>query len=447
MTALARKWRPKSFDDYQGQEHVTTSIKHALNNSRVHHAYLFSGTRGVGKTSIARIFAKSLSCTQGISDNPCQKCKHCEAISQGCFIDLIEVDAASKTKVEDTRELLEHAKFMPHSGKFKIFIIDEVHMLSNHSFDALLKTLEEPPEHVKFMLATTDPEKLPITILSRCLHFKLLPLSNNLITEQLSKVLNLESIKFEAEAVANIAKNSGGSMRDALSATDQIISLGSGELTNAAVATLLGLSEPKLVQELMQYIFSRDKQKCLEILNDMNNKGICLEKLLRQLAEQLYEISVKLFCNETIEQKISKEEVHYWYQMIIFGLRDFEYAPNDLIAASMTIMRILDFSCTKTTEPQSPKPEITTSFLEQLDVSGMTKAIVSNLKIVQHDNESIRLSLSEDKKALLTAVHIQRIKDAIKRTGFMGKIDIFSGSDNSNKSSKLSEAFGGTVIN
>lgn len=446
MTALARKWRPKKFADYKGQDHVIQSLKHALNNNRMHHAYLFSGTRGVGKTTVARILAKALSCKQGISDNPCQKCEHCLAINDNSYIDLIEVDAASKTKVEDTRELLEHAQFMPHSGKFKIFIIDEAHMLSNHSFNALLKTLEEPPAHVKFLLATTDPDKLPTTILSRCLHFKLLPITPNIITEHLSFVLEQEGIAFEKDAITQIAEHTGGSVRDALSCTDQLIALGAGNINQKTVANLLGLTEPKLISEMMEYIFAGARNQAMELIEQLHAKGFCLKKVLIAITKELHN---KL---KHCENKAELETAHYYYQIAIIGIRDFSYNPTSLIALNMVIMRMLDFSfktnssiTTNTSKEKSPVVNKPGNILEQLEVTGMTKAIVKNLEIITNTPELLEITLSEDKKALLTPIHQKKIIEAIKKSGFTGKIELNCGSK-SNKSSKLSAAFNGQVL-
>jgi DNA polymerase-3 subunit gamma/tau len=247
---LARKWRPHKFDEVVGQQHVLQSLIHALDGGRLHHAYLLTGTRGVGKTTLSRILAKCLNCEKGVTSIPCGECSACTQIDAGRFIDLIEIDAASKTKVEDTRELLDNVQFAPVVGRFKIYLIDEVHMLSTHSFNALLKTLEEPPEHVKFLLATTDPQKLPITVLSRCLQFHLKNIPADLIAKQLAYVLENEEVTFDAPALDAISRNASGSMRDALSLLDQAIAYGQGTVKKDAVLDMLGNSDDDQVVEL-----------------------------------------------------------------------------------------------------------------------------------------------------------------------------------------------------
>lgn len=459
MTALARKWRPKNFDEYVGQSHVKTSLINAIENKRLHHAYLFSGTRGVGKTTVARIFAKALSCKQGISASPCNNCSNCIEINQGTFIDLIEVDAASKTKVEDTRELLEHTQFVPHSGKFKIFIIDEVHMLSNHSFNALLKTLEEPPEHVKFLLATTDPEKLPITVVSRCLHFKLLPISQDEINNHLTKVLSAENIKYEENALELIANGAKGSLRDALSSTDQMIALANSEITTEAVNKLLGLIDTDSVKKLMQNILENKKQESIERITKMYQNGTCLKKVLWQIMTLIHELLLDSFmgksndladiCPNWQAKSISsqKELLQYWYQIATFGIRDFDFAPTALVAMNVCIMRMLDFTkdSPAAITSNSPAPKTSNSILSNLELKGMTKAIVDSLAITEHTANKLILTIGKDKKALLTPIHTQKIKDAIQKTGYSGEITIQA--ETSEASSALAKAFNGSVIN
>ncbi|MGB5446173.1 MAG: DNA polymerase III subunit gamma/tau, partial [Psychromonas sp.] len=251
---LARKWRPRNFQEVIGQQHVLTALSNGLAQNRLHHAYLFSGTRGVGKTTIARILAKSLNCEQGVTATPCGKCVHCQAIDQGRFVDLLEIDAASRTKVDDTREMLDNVQYKPAQGRYKVYLIDEVHMLSKHSFNALLKTLEEPPEYVKFLLATTDPQKLPITVLSRCLQFHLKAILPQEIENQLAYILNQEKATFERAALNVIAKAAEGSMRDALSLTDQALAFGSGNIEYQSVLKMLGTIDHGHLHYLLHFI-------------------------------------------------------------------------------------------------------------------------------------------------------------------------------------------------
>jgi len=262
--ALARKWRPKTFTEVVGQGHVVKALANALDQSRTHHAYLFTGTRGVGKTTLARIFAKCLNCEQGMTSSPCGECSACKEIDEGRFIDLIEVDAASRTKVEDTRELLDNVQYSPTRGNYKVYLIDEVHMLSGHSFNALLKTLEEPPPHVKFLLATTDPQKLPITVLSRCLQFNLKRLSDDAIAAQLEKLVYAEEIKFEKTALHALARSADGSMRDSLSLLDQAIAYSDSNVTDVAVHEMLGTVPREYLQRLMKSLADLDAVEIMQ---------------------------------------------------------------------------------------------------------------------------------------------------------------------------------------
>ncbi len=271
---LARKWRPSQFSDVVGQSHVLTALGNALTQNRLHHAYLFSGTRGVGKTTIARIFAKGLNCEEGITATPCGKCATCREIDEGRFVDLLEIDAASRTKVEDTRELLDNVQYKPARGRFKVYLIDEVHMLSRHSFNALLKTLEEPPEYVKFILATTDPQKLPVTILSRCLQFHLKHLDHQQIQEQLAKVLTEEKVEYEAKALGLLARAAEGSMRDALSLTDQAIALGNGQVDADNVAAMLGTLNTDQALFLLEAVAKSDANIAMDTLQQLANVGV-----------------------------------------------------------------------------------------------------------------------------------------------------------------------------
>src|ERR1700749_352748 len=290
---LARKWRPKTFAEMVGQEHVLRALSNALDSGRVHHAFLFTGTRGVGKTTIARILAKSLNCEKnGISSHPCGECAACREIDEGRFVDLIEVDAASRTKVEDTRELLENVQYAPTQGRYKIYLIDEVHMLSNHSFNALLKTLEEPPPHVKFLLATTDPQKLPVTVLSRCLQFSLKRLPAGLIGERLKYIATEEKLAFESAAIALLARAAEGSMRDALSLMDQLIAFGGGAISETNARTMLGTIDRGLVARRVEAVARWDGPGLLAEVNEMDRDAPDYDRALLDLAALLQRVAI-----------------------------------------------------------------------------------------------------------------------------------------------------------
>ncbi|WP_016606072.1 DNA polymerase III subunit gamma/tau, partial [Yersinia pestis] len=289
---LARKWRPQTFADVVGQEHVLTALANGLSLGRIHHAYLFSGTRGVGKTSIARLLAKGLNCETGITATPCGTCANCQEIEQGRFVDLIEIDAASRTKVEDTRELLDNVQYAPARGRFKVYLIDEVHMLSRHSFNALLKTLEEPPAHVKFLLATTDPQKLPVTILSRCLQFHLKALDVEQIRAQLEKVLLAEQITSDARALQLLARAADGSMRDALSLTDQAVSMGQGQVTTVTVSQMLGTLDDEQPLAIIEALVSADGARVMAQIEQAASRGVDWENLLVESLSLLHKIAM-----------------------------------------------------------------------------------------------------------------------------------------------------------
>ncbi len=352
---LARKWRPKTFPAMVGQEHVLRALINALDNDRLHHAYLFTGTRGVGKTTVARIFAKSLNCEQGITSQPCGTCSACTEIDQGRFVDLIEVDAASRTKVEDTRELLENVQYSPTRGRYKVYLIDEVHMLSTHSFNALLKTLEEPPPHVKFLLATTDPQKLPVTILSRCLQFSLKRMSPEMIIGHLEHVLGEEGIAYDAPALRMIAEGADGSMRDALSLLDQAIAYGGGGLAEAEVRAMLGTIDRSYVFQLLQHIANADAVAVLETVNQLAQQGVDFAAVLAELLSQLHRVALAQVAPDAINghpdetqlralaAAISSEDVQLYYQIGLIGRRDLPYAPDGRSGFEMVVLRMLAF--------------------------------------------------------------------------------------------------------
>jgi len=358
---LARKLRPAGFGALVGQEHVVRALTHALDHDRVHHAYLFTGTRGVGKTTIARILAKCLNCeTNGVSSNPCLVCPTCIDVSEGRFLDLIEVDAASRTGVNDTRELLENAQYMPVRGRYKVYLIDEVHMLSNAAFNALLKTLEEPPPHVKFLLATTEVKKVPVTVLSRCLQFQLKNLSAERIASYLESILVDEHVHAEKSALDLIARAARGSMRDALSITDQAIAFGQGSLTSTDVGEMLGIVGRDETGGLIQAIASGSAERVLAITAELAERAVDFASVLAELASALHAMAVECALGRNEKQApFSADAVHLFYQIAIMGQRDLALAPDPRSGAEMTLLRMLAFA----PEPDSrvPRSEPTTT--------------------------------------------------------------------------------------
>ncbi|QQX81911.1 DNA polymerase III subunit gamma/tau [Shewanella sp. KX20019] len=352
---LARKWRPAKFEQMVGQSHVLHALTNALTQQRLHHAYLFSGTRGVGKTSLARLFAKGLNCEQGVTATPCGVCSACVEIAEGRFVDLIEVDAASRTKVDDTRELLDNVQYRPSRGRYKVYLIDEVHMLSRSSFNALLKTLEEPPEHVKFLLATTDPQRLPVTVLSRCLQFNLKSLTQDEIANQLANVLTQETLNFESSAITLLAKAANGSMRDALSLTDQAIAFGAGQVKLELVQTMLGSIDDKQVIALLEALAKADVMALMQVSACVLSFGAEPEEVLRSLLELLHQITLTQFApaaaqmslySEQIKafaEQLSPEQVQLYYQLLLTGRKDLPYAPDPKSGLEMALLRAVTF--------------------------------------------------------------------------------------------------------
>ena len=391
--ALARKWRPGKFAEVVGQQHVVDALSNALESGRVHHAFLFTGTRGVGKTTLARIFAKALNCEEGVSAEPCQQCANCKSIDEGRFVDLIEVDAASRTKVDDTRELLDNVQYAPTSGRYKVYLIDEVHMLSGHSFNALLKTLEEPPEHVKFLFATTDPQKLPVTVLSRCLQFNLRALRFEQISNQLVKILNNESIQFEQAAIELIARAADGSMRDSLSLLDQAIAQGAGSVQEQTVRSMLGTIKSSHSEGLLAALFANDADKMMQIVADMADNSVEFSVALDELLLQLYSISLAQLAPTSLESKAvnkqliegyaqscSKEDIQLFYQIGLISKRDLSLAPDARVGFEMALLRMLSFepggSVTKPVETN-----LTEQTPEQVTDSPNTKQVADNTPV------------------------------------------------------------------
>ena len=362
---LARKWRPKTFAELVGQEHVVRALTNALTQQRLHHAYLFTGTRGVGKTTLARIIAKALNCETGITAEPCGKCAACTEIDAGRFVDLIELDAASNTQVDNMRDLLENALYAPTSGRFKVYIIDEVHMLSRNAFNAMLKTLEEPPAHVKFILATTDPQKIPVTVLSRCLQFNLKQIPQPQIKAQLKKILELEGVAGEDEALTLLARAAHGSMRDGLSLLDQAIAHGGGRVEQQAVRAMLGSVEQEYLHDILSALQRRDGAALIAVADRMAERSLSFEIALQELATLLHRIALA----QTVPQAIAAddpdraaieafaagfgaEEIQLLYQIALHGRQDIGLAPDDYAGFTMALMRMLAFM----PEGNTPQP-------------------------------------------------------------------------------------------
>jgi len=354
--ALARKWRPGVFADVVGQEHVVQALSNALDRDQVHHAFLFSGTRGVGKTTLARIFAKAMNCEQGVSSIPCNECGTCRAIDSARFVDLIEVDAASRTRVDDTRELLDNVQYAPTTGRYKVYLIDEVHMLSGHSFNALLKTLEEPPPHVKFLLATTDPQKLPVTVLSRCLQFHLKALMPDQIRRQLQKILEAENAEFDAAALELLARAADGSLRDGLSLLDQALAYGSGRLQESLVRDMLGTIEDNAVESILRALAESDAPALLEVVAGMADRACDYTQALDGILSELYNLSLFQMSADVLKARqaerpwhadlaamISEADVQLYYQIGLIGKRDIALAPDPRTGFEMVLLRMLAF--------------------------------------------------------------------------------------------------------
>ncbi len=354
---LARKWRPKSFETLVGQDHVVRALTNALEQNRLHHAYLFTGTRGVGKTTLARILAKSLNCESGITAKPCGVCNACTEIDKGRFIDLIEVDAASNTQVDAMRDLLDNAQYAPTSGRFKVYIIDEVHMLSKSAFNAMLKTLEEPPAHVKFILATTDPQKVPVTVLSRCLQFNLRQMAGTSITGHLQNILGQENITFEPAALQLIARAADGSMRDALSLTDQAIAYGGQSVNEAEVRAMLGAIDQSYLYQLLEALLANDGSHLINQAKAMEQRSISFEAALNDFAQLLHQVAVVQAVPQSVAddlpereillslaQRIQPETLQLYYQIALLGRRDIGLAPDDFAGFTMSLLRMLAFT-------------------------------------------------------------------------------------------------------
>ena len=411
---LARKWRPKTFADVVGQQHILTALANGLRENRLHHAYLFSGTRGVGKTSIARLFAKGLNCVNGVTAEPCGVCEHCKAIEEGNFIDLIEIDAASRTKVEDTRELLDNVQYKPVLGRYKVYLIDEVHMLSRHSFNALLKTLEEPPEYVKFLLATTDPHKLPVTILSRCMQFHLKALEQSQIAEHLGYILNQEQIPFESLALDKLASAAQGSIRDSLSLTDQAIAMSNGNVTLNIVNEMLGLLDETQAIEIIYALQQGNGEKLMQVVSEVANKAGDWDELLREVAENLHKIAMQQLLPQAslteadhigfLAKHIAPQDVQFFYQVVVSGRKELSLAPTARMGAEMVLLRALAFhpkfigqplnleNSTRESSPKNPSSAVE----NRVKSSGQTASAAIEMPVV---SQAIKAHYQDRKKS------------------------------------------------
>lgn len=457
--ALARKWRPRNFSQLVGQEHVNKALINALNQQRIHHAYLFTGTRGVGKTSVARILAKSLNCEQGISAEPCLTCDACTAIEQGRFIDLIEIDGASKTRVEDTRELLDNVQYAPTSGRFKIYLIDEVHMLSQHSFNALLKTLEEPPQHVKFILATTDPQKLPVTVLSRCLQFHLKHISEEVIAERLGWILNEEGIAFENDALTLLARAAQGSMRDALSIMDQAITSSDGQLKSDDLKRLLGYTQKDYAIELLLALAHEAPQALLDLTRHIAEESGHFQYVLDEMLTYLHQLTIAQALGTTLEDdklntlknKLCGEDIQLFYHMALNSKQELDLAPTPAIGFSMALFRMLTFRPAPLVEatvseapprsrpqavevktqpaepvaqpeepaPAPPEPVLAAphkqwaDIIPKLGLTGLALNAVEHAELVLIDNNTVTLKVSKGHMSLFTPATQAKIETAL----------------------------------
>jgi len=462
---LARKWRPRKFAEMVGQEHVLRALINALDNDRLHHAYLFTGTRGVGKTTVARIFAKSLNCESGVSAEPCGTCSTCVEIDEGRFVDLIEVDAASRTKVEDTRELLDNVQYAPTRGRYKVYLVDEVHMLSAHSFNALLKTLEEPPPHVKFLLATTDPQKLPATVLSRCLQFNLKRLPPGAIEGHLQTLLEAETIAHEAAALRLLARAADGSMRDALSLLDQAIAFGGGAVREADVRSMLGTLERGQVTALLQALAGGDAAAVLGVIGQVSQQVPDYQDLLAELLSSLQQIAIAQQVPEAMDenleeretllalaQEMSPEDVQLYYQIGLIGRRDLPLAPDQRAGLEMVLLRMLAFrpadgqaADTGPAVRRTPAPESAAAqpsrreavetqaqpqrhvpdappaaagddwraLVEGMQLKGMLRELAMNCAVKQRDDSCWSMQLDPACRHLLSKERQQRLEEAL----------------------------------
>ena len=460
---LARKWRPATFDEIVGQEHVLRAMINALDNQRLHHAYLFTGTRGVGKTTLARILAKCFNCEEGVSSKPCGQCQACTEIAEGRFVDLIEVDAASRTKVDDTRELLDNVQYAPASGRFKVYLIDEVHMLSTHSFNALLKTLEEPPAHVKFLLATTDPQKLPVTVLSRCLQFNLKRVPEDLIAGHLRKILEAESVAFEQPALRHLAHAAEGSLRDALSLLDQGIAFGDGQVTEADIGQMLGSISRTHLNRMVLAVAEGDSEAVMQCVDELAALSPDYDAVLASLITLLHDLALAQHIPGSLEMhgldvhelsgiaaKMSPEDIQLYYEIAVRARRDLSLIPDPRHALEMALLRMLAFrpasggdepprrpppskpssppgrqaSAAPATASAAPPPPASApasppatddweGLLASLSLSGMARAFASHCALEGIDGDTVSLTLEKRHESLKTDSIVNKLSRAL----------------------------------
>lgn len=435
---LARKWRPHRLETLVGQHHAVQALSNALNSQRLHHAYLFTGTRGVGKTTIARIIAKCLNCEKGVSANPCDQCDACLEIDSGRFFDLIEIDAASRTKVEDTRDLLDNVQYAPTKGRYKIYLIDEVHMLSGHSFNALLKTLEEPPEHVIFLLATTDPQKLPATVLSRCLQFHLKNLTIEQISQHLAYVLGEEKIPFEEPALTRLAQSANGSMRDGLSLLDQAIAHSNSSINLSAVSEMLGCIDSSQLYPLINALVDKNADNLFAAIQTMDEHGADYNAALEEVISILHLIALfqavpqlKITYSahtdfaKTLSASLNAQDVQLYYQIGLIGRRDLPLAPTPRMGFEMLMLRMLAFTpesistalplaAANTQKPAAITPSnIWEDIVKALNLSGPSAAIVQHCALLEKKENHMILELNAAHAPLLSDAHKQKIQEAL----------------------------------
>ncbi len=435
---LARKWRPKNFTELVGQEHVSQSLIHALQHNRLHHAYLFTGTRGVGKTTIARILAKAINCENLQEYNPCGQCSNCLGIDQGRFMDLIEVDAASRTRVEDTRDLLDNVQYAPNQGRYKVYLIDEVHLLSAHSFNALLKTLEEPPEHVKFLLATTDPQKIPVTVLSRCLQYNLKRLLPEQVERQMIHILQQEQITFQEQAIKLLSRAADGSMRDGLSLLDQAVSFGGGQVDYQQVIDMLGTVAQQPVEEILQALAEGNAESMMLKVAEMAELTPDFADLLEQILRMLHRIAIsqKLpdfvdheFDRQAIDvlaKQLSSEDVQLFYQIGLIGKRDLELAPDPRLGFEMVLLRMLSFKPNRGSGQAQPEKQIKPGRQTAVnnDVAPAEVIPASQQEIVSSSN-AIRVvgDLPAEWAEIIEAIKIRGLSKELANNCLLDKID------------------------